>query len=217
VLFFVSLFLQNILHYSPTKAGASFLPMTVMIMLLAPIAGRTSDRIGSRWLMATGMTTISLALFMFSRLTVSSSFTSLLAPMILAGIGMATATSPTTAAAMSGVPAAKAGVASAVLNSFRQVGGSLGIALLGAILTTGIRTARSAGQPPSAAFMHGFTSALHVASGIALAAAVFAALVIRRRIVGPEEETEMDGLASAKARTKEKAPAAAPGAQSFRG
>ncbi|MGA9761766.1 MAG: DHA2 family efflux MFS transporter permease subunit [Gaiellaceae bacterium] len=188
VLFFVSLYLQNVLRYSPTQAGASFLPMTFLIMLIAPIAGRTSDRIGSRWLMAGGMSLVSLSLFLYSRLTVNSSYSSLVIPMVLGGIGMATAMSPTTAAAMTSVPAAKAGVGSAVLNSFRQVGGSLGIALLGAIFTTGVRSARSAGQPPSLAFMHGFTTALHVAAAIALGAAIFAALIIRPRQPAPDEE-----------------------------
>jgi len=188
VLFFVSLYLQNVLRYSPTQAGASFLPMTILIMLIAPIAGRASDRIGSRWLMAGGMALIALSLFLYSRLTVNSSYMSLVFPMVLGGIGMATAMSPTTAAAMASVPAAKAGVGSAVLNSFRQVGGSLGIALLGAIFTTGVRSARSSGQPAPLAFMHGFTSALHVAAAIALGAAIFAALIIRPRQPGPDEE-----------------------------
>ncbi len=188
VLFFVSLYLQNVLHYSPTRAGASFLPMTILIMLIAPIAGRTSDRIGSRWLMAGGMTLIALSLFLYSRLSVNSGYASVVVPMVMGGVGMATAMSPTTAAAMSAVPAAKAGVGSAVLNSYRQVGGSLGIALLGAIFTTGVRSARSSGQSPSLAFMHGFSSALHVAAAIALSAAIFAALIIRPRPPGPDEE-----------------------------
>ena len=56
VFFFVSLYIQNILGFSPTKAGAAFLPMTILIILVAPIAGKASDRIGSRWLMGAGMT-----------------------------------------------------------------------------------------------------------------------------------------------------------------
>ncbi len=56
VFFFISLYVQNVLGYSPTKAGAIFLPMTILIILVAPIAGKLSDRIGSRWLMGAGMT-----------------------------------------------------------------------------------------------------------------------------------------------------------------
>ncbi len=201
VLFFVSLYLQDVLRYSPTQAGASFLPMTFLIMLIAPIAGRTSDRIGSRWLMTGGMATIALSLFLYSRLTVNSSYTSLVVPMVLGGIGMAIAMSPTTAAAMTSVPAAKAGVGSAVLNSFRQIGGSLGIALLGAIFTTGVRSARSSGQTPSLAFMHGFASALHIAAAIALGAAIFAALIIRPRQIGADEELQSESSAVTTAST----------------
>jgi EmrB/QacA subfamily drug resistance transporter len=207
VLFFVSLYLQNILRYSPIEAGAAFMPMTVLIMVIAPIAGRTSDRIGSRWLMTVGMTLVAIALFLLSRLTVNSSYPNLALPMVIAGIGMATAMSPTTAAAMTSVPAAKAGIGSAVLNSFRQVGGSLGVALLGAILTTGIRTARQAGQAPPEAFMHGFTEALRVASVIAFGAAVFAMLIIRRRHPDePEAETVTPVAAPVEERADEPVP-----------
>jgi EmrB/QacA subfamily drug resistance transporter len=216
VLFFVSLYVQNILRYSPIQAGAGFIPMTILIMVIAPIAGRTSDRIGSRWLMTAGMTLIALSLFLFSRLTVNSSYPDLVIPMILAGIGMATAMSPTTAAAMTSVPAAKAGVGSAVLNSFRQVGGSLGIALLGAILTTGIRSARRAGESQQLAFMHGFTNALRVAAAIARGAALFAMLIVRRTTPAEPDEVPAaeGGLQPKSGSEKEKAPAAAPGAQS---
>src|SRR5215475_8037286 len=64
VFFFVSLYLQNILRWSPTKAGASFLPMTILIILVAPLAGKLSDRVGSRWLMGGGMTLVSLSLLL---------------------------------------------------------------------------------------------------------------------------------------------------------
>src|SRR3954447_19886017 len=66
VFFFISLYMQNILHYSPVKAGASFLPMTLLIILIAPLAGRLSDRIGSRWLIAVGQTLTAGSLVIFS-------------------------------------------------------------------------------------------------------------------------------------------------------
>ena len=68
VFFYVSLYLQNILGYSPTKAGASFLPMTILIILIAPFAGRYSDQIGSRWLVGIGMLLVPGSLLIFSRL-----------------------------------------------------------------------------------------------------------------------------------------------------
>ena len=78
VFFFVSLYMQNVLGYSAVQAGAAFLPLTILIILLAPIAGRASDRIGSRWLMTGGMTLLSVQLVYFSQLGPHASYWSLL-------------------------------------------------------------------------------------------------------------------------------------------
>ena len=136
VFFFVSLYIQNILGYSATQAGAAFLPMVTLIILIAPLSGRLSDRVGSRWLMGGGMTLVGFSLLLYERVTVHSDFWTLLPSMILGGVGMAMTMSPMTSAAMGAVPVDKAGVGSGVLNSFRQVGGSLGIAVMGAIVAS---------------------------------------------------------------------------------
>ncbi len=132
VFFYVSLYMQQVLGFSPIQAGASFLPMTVLIILIAPIAGRLSDRVGSRGLAGAGMVLLALSLFLFSRAGVHATFWTLLPAMIAGGLGMALTMTPTTAAAMASVRRDKAGVGSAVLNTMRQVGGSLGIAVMGA-------------------------------------------------------------------------------------
>jgi EmrB/QacA subfamily drug resistance transporter len=136
VFFYVSLYLQQVLDYSPTQAGASFLPMTALIVVLAPIAGKLSDRIGPRPLVTTGLVLLSGSLLFFGRMDIHTTFWGLLPAMLLGGVGMATAMAPVTAAAMGSVRPDKAGVGSAVLNSMRQVGGSLGIALMGAIVAS---------------------------------------------------------------------------------
>ena len=138
VFFYVSLYLQNILQYSPTKAGASFLPMTILIILIAPFAGRYSDKIGSRWLVGIGMLLVAGSLLIFSRLGLDSTWWNLFPGLIVGGVGMALTMTPTTAAAMGSVEVDKAGVGSAVLNSMRQVGGSLGIAIMGAIVAASL-------------------------------------------------------------------------------
>ena len=143
VFFFVSLYVQNILGYSAIQAGAIFLPMTILIILVAPIAGKLSDRIGSRWLMGAGMTIVGISLLLYQRVTVHSDFWTLLPSLLLGGVGMALTMSPMTAAAMGAVPVDKAGVGSGVLNSFRQMGGSLGIALMGAIVASYITRSRA--------------------------------------------------------------------------
>ena len=99
VFFFMSLFVQRILGYSPVQAGAIFLPMTVLIIFIAPVAGKLSDRIGSRWLMAGGLTLVGISLLIFSRLDVSSDFWDLLPGLVIGGVGMATVMTPMSAAA----------------------------------------------------------------------------------------------------------------------
>src|SRR5215218_8042628 len=100
VFFFVSLFVQNILGYSATKAGATFLPMTLLIILIAPQAGRFSDRIGSRWLMGAGMSLLAVSLLIFSRMDEATTFWGILPALLIGGVGMALTMTPTTAAVM---------------------------------------------------------------------------------------------------------------------
>jgi EmrB/QacA subfamily drug resistance transporter len=166
--FYVSLYMQNVLHYSPVQAGASFLPMTILVILIAPRAGALTDRVGSRWLVGAGMTLLSVMLFYYTQLGAHESFYALLPGLLLGGFGMGLTMTPVTAAAMSAVSVDKAGVGSAVLNSARQVGGSLGIAVMGAIV---------AGAPD---YLTGFHDALRVGSGLCLAGAVVAVLAIRK-------------------------------------
>jgi EmrB/QacA subfamily drug resistance transporter len=179
VFFFVSLYMQNILGYSATQAGAAFLPMTTLIILIAPIAGRFSDKIGSRWLMGGGMLLVSASLVIFSRLDAASSFWDLFPGLIIGGVGMALTFTPTTAAVMGSVQVDKAGVGSAVLNSMRQVGGSLGIAVMGAIVAASVHTTRP-GPELAAQFVTGFQHALLVAAGIALTASFVAIATVRK-------------------------------------
>ena len=180
VFFFVSLYIQNILGWTPTQAGASFLPMTLLIIVVAPIAGKLSDRIGSRWLMGAGMTLVSISLLFYQRVGLHSTFWTLLPAMLLGGVGMAMTMSPMTAAAMSSVPVDKAGVGSGVLNSFRQLGGSLGIALMGAILASYVTVPPRSPEAPQQ-FVNGLHAALLVAAVITFLAAVVAVVLVRTK------------------------------------
>jgi MFS family permease len=174
VFFFVSLYMQNILGYSAVQTGAAFLPMTVLIILAAPMAGKASDRFGSRWLMTAGMVLISVQLLYFSQLASDASFWRLLPALLVGGLGMSLTMTPSTAAATRAVPVEKAGVGAAVLNAFRQVGGSMGIAVMGAIVAS-----RAGGERSPEAFMRGFEAALLTASVIAFAGAIVAATLVR--------------------------------------
>jgi EmrB/QacA subfamily drug resistance transporter len=179
VFFYNSLFIQNILGYSAVQTGATFLPMTVLIILVAPLAGKYSDLVGSRWLMGAGMVLLSVSLFIFSRLDATSTFWDILPGLLVGGFGMALVMTPTTAAAMGSVPVDKAGVGSAVLNSGRQVGGALGIAVMGAIIAQAVTAVP--GTPQSAEqFVTGFQHALTVAALIALAGAALSIATVRK-------------------------------------
>src|SRR6266516_2229933 len=175
--FFVSLYLQNVLHYSPTQAGATYLPMTMLIILVAPNAGKLSDKFGPRPFMTAGMTLIALSLLLFSRLGLGSSFWTAFPALIIGGLGMGMTMTPTVSAAMGSVPVDKAGVGSGVINSMRQIGGSVGLALTGAIVATRFNVVS---HPRPADFVSAFQLGLEVAAAIALAGAVIAALAIGR-------------------------------------
>jgi EmrB/QacA subfamily drug resistance transporter len=181
--FYVSLYMQNVLGYSPTQAGASFLPMTLLIVVAAPQAGKLSDRFGSRWLVGGGMTLLTIMLLYYSRLGSHVSFWELLPGLLIGGVGMGLTMTPTTAAAMSSVPVDQAGVGSAVLNSSRQVGGSLGIAVMGAIVASG-----SGGLRTPEAFLHGFHDALRVAALLAFIGAIVATASIRKQVHHPSPQ-----------------------------
>ena len=190
VFFFVSLYMQGILGYSAVQTGAAFLPMTVLIILVAPIAGRTSDRVGSRWLMTTGMILVAVQLLYFSRLDQNAAYLDLLPAFIVGGMGMALVMTPSAAAAARALPVDKSGVGSAVLNAFRQVGGSMGIALMGAIMAHelgGVSGAEVFRDPQR--FVDGFSTTLTVAAVIAFAGAVVSAALVRphERDVGEDE------------------------------
>jgi EmrB/QacA subfamily drug resistance transporter len=175
VFFFVSLYMQEIRHFSPVKAGATFLPMTLLVMFVAPLAGHFSDKVGPRWLMSGGMVLLSGSLLFFGRLGLHSSFWSILPALILGGFGMALAMSPTTAAAMGSVPVDKAGVGSAIINCMRQIGGSLGVAIMGALMATHA----SIDDRNPAHFVAGMQLGLHVAAGITIVAAIVAVGLVR--------------------------------------
>ncbi len=131
--FFMALYMQNILGYSPLEAGIRFLPSTVVIIFAAPIAGRLADRIGPRPLMAVGLTLAAIALFWQSRVTVDTTYADLLGSFSLMGLGIGLTMSPMSTAAMNSVTPDKAGAASGILSMFRMVGGTFGVAAIGAL------------------------------------------------------------------------------------
>ena len=134
--FFLTLYMQNVMHLSPLATGVRFLPTTVVLVIMGPVAGRLTDRIGPRPLMVLGTVVVAISIYLESRITIHSGYLRLLPGFVLMGFGMGLVMSPMTTAAMNAVDRTKAGAASGVLSMSRMVGSTFGVAVMGAIVTT---------------------------------------------------------------------------------
>ena len=139
-----------------------------------------ADKVGSRLLVGGGQTLVAISLLLFSRLTTTTTFWGLLPAMMVSGTGMAMTMTPATAAAMSAVSHDKAGVGSAVLNSARQVGGSIGIALMGAVVAVRLSAALRGGATQVEAFVEGIQGGFLCAALIAVVSAVIGFTTLRK-------------------------------------
>jgi EmrB/QacA subfamily drug resistance transporter len=144
VIFFLSLFLQDVQGYSPTKAGVLQLPATLGVMTAAIVSGRIVGRIGARLPITIGLLMTGTALLFQTGIQPDTSYASFWYWLLLMGLGIGLIMSPMTTAVMGTVPAARAGMASATSNTMRQVGGVFGIAVLGNLVTHRFTTDLSA-------------------------------------------------------------------------
>jgi MFS family permease len=131
--FFMALYMQNILGYSPLAAGIRFLPSTAVIIVAAPLAGRLTDRIGAKVPIVVGLSLAAVALYLQSQITPTTGYGHLLPSFVLMGLGIGLTMSPMSTAAMNSVDPAKAGGASGILSMSRMVGGTFGVAAVGAL------------------------------------------------------------------------------------
>ncbi|MCW3064625.1 MAG: transporter, partial [Solirubrobacterales bacterium] len=137
---YLTLYLQNVLHLSPLQAGLRFLPLSVLSFFVAPLAGRLSVRVPVRALLGTGLVLVGVALLLMSAVDASSDWTVLLPGFIVSGIGIGMVNAPLATTAIGVVPPERAGMASGINNTFRQVGIATGIAGLGAVFEHEVRT-----------------------------------------------------------------------------
>jgi Na+/melibiose symporter-like transporter len=144
-LFLNTLYLQEVRGFSPLRAGLCTLPMAVMTMLLPPISGRIVGNRGSRIPLLVAGIALTVSCLMLSRIGATTSLAWLFAAYVIFGIGFGFVNAPITNAAVSGMPRAQAGVASAIASTSRQIGSTLGVAVVGALLASTL--AASAGIP----------------------------------------------------------------------
>lgn len=182
-IFLLAQFLQTVQGYDPLSAGLRTLPWTAMPVLVAPLAGPLSDRIGGKPLLVTGLVLQAAGIFWLgAELATGSSYASMLIPFVLSGIGMGLFFVPVASVVMGSVPPQLQGVASGANNGIRELGGVLGIAVLGAVFSA--RGGFSSGQ----AFVDGLRPALMIGAAGVLIGAVSAALIpSRRRTVVPSD------------------------------
>jgi EmrB/QacA subfamily drug resistance transporter len=196
-IFLLSQFLQGVAGYSPTEAGLRMLPWTGMPLIVAPIAGYLSDKIGGRPVVATGLALQAVGLGLFAIvLEPGVSYAAQLPGLILGGVGMALYFAPAASVVMSSVRPAEQGIASGANNALREVGGALGIAVLGAVF------AAQGGYETPDAFTDGTVPALWIGAGAVALAALVALLIPGRR------RTALAGTEEAAATADERAPVA---------
>jgi len=175
---YLTLYLQNVLHLSPLETGVRFLPLSVVSFFAAPVAGRLTSHVPIRALLASGLALNALAMWLMSRVTVHSHWTVLLPGFLIGGVGIGFVNAPLATTAVSTVRVERAGMASGINNTFRQIGIATGIAALGAIFASRAGTEQTASK---ASFVHGLHDILLVGAGVAAVGAVLAALLVRRR------------------------------------
>jgi EmrB/QacA subfamily drug resistance transporter len=180
VYFFLSLYMQEILGFTATKAGLAFVPMALLITAVAPASQKLADRISTATTVAVGMTISAIGFLLLSRVGEHAAFAAVLPGLIVIGFG-AGLTTPLTAAVLGTVPVAQSGVASGVLNTMRELAATLGIAVTGTILTAREGAAIAQGASHSAGFVDGFHTGLYVSAGVMLGGAVIALLALRIR------------------------------------
>ncbi len=199
--FFLSLYLQQVLGYSPLKAGFSFLPMTLCIVAGSVFASRMVSRIGVKTLLVLGMIAETAGLLLFTGLGDHGSYVGdVLAASLLSAIGIGLSFVPATIAAVSGVDRREAGLASGLVNTSRLFGGALGLAILAAIAAARTNADLHHAQSAHAALTGGFDLAFVIAGGFAAVGgliALFGLPRMRPRLVAqPQPEPELERLAA---------------------
>jgi len=191
--FFLTLYVQNVLHYSPVKTGISFLPVTFIVAIFSGIVANLVGKIGYKPPMNLGPIFIGVGLLVLGHtMKVGGNYWHNVFPgLAIFASGMGLTFVSGSLAATSGVPKHYSGLASGILNTSQQVGGAIGLAILSAVAFSTARAETSAGGPANYAQVHGFQAGIAVGVGLALAAAVVVFFVVKNHKVDPKEAMQM--------------------------
>jgi predicted MFS family arabinose efflux permease len=184
--FFLSRYMQEVLGYSALKAGLSYLPLALAIIASAGVASVLVTKLGFKKVLLAGLGLITIALLWFGQVPVSGSYVSdLLGPMVVAAVGLGFAFVPVTIAAVSNVSEDESGLASGLINTSQQIGGALGLAVLGTIASTRtedlITTAQGAPAAIPGALTEGFQLAFLTGAGFAVLGIIATLVLVRSK------------------------------------
>jgi predicted MFS family arabinose efflux permease len=185
VFFFLTLYMQQVLRFTPLQAGFAYLPFTVGIVVASGVGAALVTRTGVKWLLAVGLFVMAAGLLLMARLPEHGTYLSDILPaFVVTALGAGMVFLPMTTAAVSGAGPEDAGLASGLLNTSQQVGGAVGLAVLATIATSYTNSVLS--SDARAGFYHalvaGFDRSFIVAAGLAVVAAVVALLTISRQV-----------------------------------
>jgi MFS transporter, DHA2 family, methylenomycin A resistance protein len=178
LLFVLTLYLQNVRHHSALVAGLALFPLFLPLCVLPPVVGRVAALVGTKWPMAIGLLVAAVGLGLLARVGATSGYATLLPVLLLWGVGLGLLAPAVVAAAISAVPAERAGLASGMNNTARQAGGAIGIAAFGAL----------AGSPGAHTFLSGMHAGGLIGAGLFAAAAAVAVSVIPGDAARPADE-----------------------------
>src|SRR5438270_1199252 len=195
--FLLTLYMQEVLHYSAIKTGVAYIGLTLSIIVFSAASQALVTRLGVRRVLPVGLALSTVALVLFARLPVHGSyFTDLFPAFIISGLGLALAFVPMSIGALTGVRSADAGIASGLINTTQQIGGAIGVALVTTIATTFtthfVHSHVGASAFSGAALTHGFELAFYVLAGISALGALLAALLLESHPSQPELEVAPD-------------------------
>ena len=210
--FFLSLYLQQVLGYTPIEAGLAFLPMTLAIGTCSMLSSRLVRRVGAKSMLIGGMSLLAVGLLLFTDVSVGGSYLgNVLAPSLLVAVGMGLSFVPVTITAVAGVAPREAGLASGLVNTSRMFGGALGLAILAAIATartnSDLHHSLAGAHSTQVALTDGFALAFIVAAGFAVVGVLVAALALPK--VPSRAAASESAAASGPSRTAERPAAAA--------